>query len=414
MSDSELCCRVLTKKKPDATVSGNRLLKANNRLFQKGGTRLSNRFEVSPSSGDTFSEERDHVAGDERVQTAITHWAPRFIANGVDYSDFYRVTGMVEHWDDWCRIWSASGAAHAELGERAEANGNYASAAQHYFQAAMAYHFGKFLFVHQPAELRAAHDRVVELYSRALPYFDVPGERVAIPYERNGVMYGTFRKPWHVAKPPVVILIPGLDSVKEELHAYGDDMLRRGMAVLAIDGPGQGEMEFEHPMRFDYEVPIRYAIDYLETRRDVDASRVGLLGVSLGGYYAPRAAAFEPRVRAAIGLAGFFSIKENFDQLPGLTQQAFIARLRASDTSSALEMLEPFDLTGVMGNVQCPLLIVMGAQDRVVPPHEAERMAEATPGAELWMLEGGNHVCNNITYRHRPQQADWMRNKLRA
>jgi 2,6-dihydroxypseudooxynicotine hydrolase len=95
-----------------------------------------------------------------------------------------------------------------------------------------------------------------------------------------------------------------LDSVKEELHSYGDDFLRRGMAVLAIDGPGQGEMEFEYPMRFDYEVPVRYAINYLERRPDVDANRVGLMGVSLGGYYAPRAAAFEPRLKAAIANCG--------------------------------------------------------------------------------------------------------------
>jgi len=91
-------------------------------------------------------------------------------------------------------------------------------------------------------------------------------------------MYGVLRTPWHAPRPPVVILIPGLDSVKEELHTYGDDFLRRGMAVLAIDGPGQGEMEFRHPMRFDYETPVRHAIDYLETRHDVDAGRIGLMG----------------------------------------------------------------------------------------------------------------------------------------
>src|SRR3954466_10320103 len=95
-------------------------------------------------------------------------------------------------------------------------------------------------------------------------------------------MYGILRKPWHTPRPPVVILIPGLDSVKEELHFYGHDFLARGMAVLAIDGSGQGEMEFRHPMRHDYEVPVGCAIDYFEVRTDVNATRVGLMGVSLG------------------------------------------------------------------------------------------------------------------------------------
>jgi 2,6-dihydroxypseudooxynicotine hydrolase len=357
------------------------------------------------------------MAADERVRVAIEHWAPRFVNNGVDLNDFQRVTARVDRWDDWCREWSACGALHEGLGERAEAEGAYVSAGQHYLHAAMAYHLGKFLFVHRPDELRAAHDHVVRDYRRALPYLDPPGERVAIPYEGGAAMYGILRKPWHAARPPVVILIPGLDSVKEELHAYGDDFLRRGMAVLAIDGPGQGEMEFTHPMRFDYEVPVRHAIDELARRPDVDAGRVGLLGVSLGGYYAPRAAAFEPRVRAAIALAGWYSIVDggHFERAPSLTRAAFVARLKVRDEAEALAALAAFDLRGVVEKVRCPLLVIMGRQDRIVPPAEAEKVAaEAGGGAELWMFEDGNHVCNNIPYRHRPQQADWMRRQLQA
>jgi len=196
------------------------------------------------------------VPADERVRVAIENWAPRFVANGVDLNDFQRVTARIERWEDWCREWSACAATHERLAEQAEADRCYISAGQHYFHAALAYHFGKFVLVQRPDELRAAHERAVGAYQRALPYFDFPGERVAIPYDGGVNMYGILRRPWHAARPPVVILIPGLDSVKEELHAYGDDLLRRGMAVLAIDGPGQGEMEFTHPMRFDYEVPV--------------------------------------------------------------------------------------------------------------------------------------------------------------
>src|SRR5947207_1892073 len=260
------------------------------------------------------------MARDEFVQSAIDNWAPRFIANGVDANDFQRVTNSIERWDDWCQQWSACGAMHEQMGEKAEAEGHYESAAYHYFHAAITYHFGKYLFVHKPQELRAAHEHVVRDYQKALPYFDFPGEHVAIPYEGEATMYGILRKPWHTPKPPVVILVPGLDSVKEELHTYGDDFLRRGMAVLAIDGPGQGEMEFEHPMRFDYEVPMGYAIDYLESRSDVDAKRVGLMGVSLGGYYAPRAVAFEPRLKAAIANCGGYNFVSHFERLPALTR----------------------------------------------------------------------------------------------
>jgi len=169
------------------------------------------------------------MARDERVQSAIDNWAPRFVANGVDFNDFQRVTNSVERWDDWCQKWSECGAMHEQMGEQAEAEGYYESAAYHYLHAAMAYHFGKFLFLNNPNELRTAHDHVVSTYKRALPYFDFPGEHVTIPYEGGATMYGILRKPWHTPKPPVVILTPGLDSVKEEMHNYGDDFLRRGM-----------------------------------------------------------------------------------------------------------------------------------------------------------------------------------------
>jgi 2,6-dihydroxypseudooxynicotine hydrolase len=201
--------------------------------------------------------------------------------------------------------------------------------------------------------------------------------------------------------------------VKEELHSYGDDFLRRGMAVLAIDGPGQGEMEFDYPMRHDFEVPVRYAIDYLESRPDVDASRVGMMGVSLGGYYAPRAAAFERRLKAVIANAGGYDFESHFERLPQLTRDAFTHRSGSANESEARTKLATFNLQGVMEKITTPLLIIMGRLDRLIPPADGERMVKEAGGeAELWMFEDGNHVNNNIVYKHRPQQADWMRKKL--
>ncbi|HLZ55994.1 MAG TPA: alpha/beta fold hydrolase [Ktedonosporobacter sp.] len=354
------------------------------------------------------------MAVEERVQIAIDNWAPRFLANGIDPNDFQRVTSRVTSWDDWLREWSACAAVHVQLGELAEAEHCYESAGLHYFHAAMAYHFGKFLFVQQPDELRAGHQRVVQTYQRGLAYFDPPAERVAIPYEDGVPIYGLLRKPWHVPKPPVVVLMPGLDSVKEEMHNYGDDMLRRGMAVLAIDGPGQGEMEAERPLRHDYEVPIHHVIDYLASRSDVSATRIGLLGVSLGGYFSVRSAAFEPRVKAAICLAGAYSLGQRFDSSPLLTREAFVYRTKSANEAEARAKLQSFDLQGVVSKVTCPLLVIIGRRDRLFPPEDSERLvAEAGGEAELWLFEEGNHVCNNIPYKYRPQQADWLRKRLR-
>ncbi len=353
------------------------------------------------------------MARDEEVQSAIDNWAPRFVSNGVDFNDFQRVSNSVERWDDWCQKWSACGAMHEQMGEQAEADEQYESAAYHFFHAAISYHFGKYLFVRKPQELRAAHEHVVRDYQRALPYFAFPGEHVAIPYEGGATMYGILRKPWHTPKAPVVILVPGLDSVKEELHLYGDDFLMRGLAVLAIDGPGQGEMEFEFPQRHDYEVPIKHAVDYLEGRADVDARRVGLMGVSFGGQFVVRAAAFEKRIKATIENCGPYDQHANFHGRPRISRETLVHRLKAASEEDALNKLKQFNLQGVAERIESPLLVIHGAKDRLVPVAQGRRIAEeAGKHAELWLFEDGNHVCNNIPYKHRPQQADWMRKKL--
>ena len=123
-----------------------------------------------------------------------------------------------------------------------------------------------------------------------------PGEYVEIPFEGKklkGVLRG---------KGPVLIMAPGLDSTKEEIHAYEEPFLARGIAVLAIDGPGQGEAEYEIPICGDYERAATAVVDWIETRSDLDRREIAIWGVSLGGYYAPRAAAYEKRFKACIAL----------------------------------------------------------------------------------------------------------------
>src|SRR5438309_2728372 len=177
---------------------------------------------------------------DSRVEAAISHWAPRFVANGVPLADFQEVTASVSRWEDWCAAWSARAAVHEEMGNKALAGGYNYSAGAHFTRAAVCYHFGKFLFVNDMAQMKEAHRRAVECRNKALPHLDPPGERVAIPYEGRQ-LYGNLRKPRNGAKPSIVVMCMGLDSAKEEMDDYENRFLARGLATLAFDGPGQGE-----------------------------------------------------------------------------------------------------------------------------------------------------------------------------
>jgi 2,6-dihydroxypseudooxynicotine hydrolase len=351
---------------------------------------------------------------DARVQSAIAHWAPRFVANGVALTDFEEVTASIGAWSDWCRAWSARAALHEKMGRQALAHGKLLSAGEHLQRAGVYYHFAKFLFVDDLAQMRAAHLKAVECRRLALPHLVPPGERIEIPYEGKK-LYGILRKPSGVSRPPVMAMACGLDSCKEETDAYEQPFLVRGVATLVFDGPGQGEGEYEFAIRGDYEVAVKAVLDYIGTRRDLDASRIGMWGVSLGGYYAPRSAAFDKRIRACIALSGPYDFSLNWEVLPELTREAFRVRAKCATQEEAKRHAATLSLKGIASRITCPLFIVAGKLDRVIRWQDAERLAREVHGeVELMIIEDGNHVANNRGYRWRLQTADWMAEQLAA
>ena len=359
---------------------------------------------------------------DARVQSAIAHWAPRFVANGIALTDFQEVTDGVERWEDWCAAWCHRAAIHEGLGRQALADGCRLSAGEHYTRAAVCYHFGKFLFVNDMEQMKKAHLKAVECRNLALPLLAPPGERVAIPYQ-GASLYGNLRKPAgahpgmrpSVARPPVVVMCMGLDSTKEEMDSNERVFLARGMATLAFDGPGQGEGEYDFAIRGDYEVVARAVIDYIETRGDLDSGRIGVWGVSLGGYYAPRAAAFEKRIKACIALSGPYEWADYFERLPELTRNAFQVRAKCRTEADARKHAATLSLKDAAKNITCPLFIVAGKLDGIVPWQDGEKLAASASGPVVrCFIEDGNHVANNRVYRYRAQSGDWMARQLSA
>jgi len=349
---------------------------------------------------------------DERVQAAIANWAPRFVAQGVDYNDFFRTTARVERWDDWCREWCATGDVHANLAAAAAAKGSTVSAGEAYIAAALCYHFAKFLFQDRRDEYMAAGRKSIDAFAKGLRLLDASAERVEIPFD-GAAMVGILRRPPDADRPPLILLLPGLDSVKEEFFYWENVFLKRGLATFSLDGPGQGECGYHTHIRPDYEVAVSTALDVLAKRDDIDPKRIGLAGVSLGGYYAPRAAAFEPRVKAAVGNCGPWNFAECWPHLPSLTRAAFQHHSGAKDEAGALANAGKLSLDGVAQKIRQPLLIIHGKLDRLIPWQQAHKIVDAVgSNAQLAMFENGNHVCNNIPYVYRPLTADWLSEKL--
>jgi dienelactone hydrolase len=356
------------------------------------------------------------AAPDARVAAAAAHWGYRFTANGTDYGDFTATLARIARWADWCREWGVTASHYEQLAEAAEDAGHQETANGAWRRASLAWHWGKFVFVDDPVQQRAAHERSVACYRRAAPGLTPPAELVRIPYQATELA-AYLRVPAatsRVAAPPVVIMVPGLDSTKEELQATAEYLLARGMATLAIDGPGQGEAEYDLRIEPAYEKVATAVVDYLVGRADVDGGRVGLFGVSLGGYYAARAAAREKRLRAVVDLAGPYRLDLDWDELPEQTRATFQVRSGAASDDEARARAGTLTLEEAAGEITTPLLILGGGRDRITPAHHQERLASEVASAELLIYPDGSHGVTNRAYESRSRLADWLADRLRG
>ena len=192
---------------------------------------------------------------DARVEAAVANWAPRFVANGVYPDDFNRTTAKIETWDGWLDAWVETGDGHRERAEEAEAGGNTLTAGEAFVAAAVCYHFAKFVWVVDVDRNHETTRLAADCLYRAHAHLDPTAERIVVPFE-DGPLVGNLRRPAGVERPPLVLLLPGLDSTKEEFFLWENVFLDRGMATFSCDGPGQGESGFATNIRGDYEAGV--------------------------------------------------------------------------------------------------------------------------------------------------------------
>ena len=153
-------------------------------------------------------------------------------------------------------------------------------------------------------------------------------------------------------------------------------------------------------------------MDFLTARYDIDSNRIGLFGVSLGGYYAARAAAYEPRLTAVVSLAGPYRFDLDWDDLPAQTKATFQARSGAASEADARAKAAELTLEAAAGRISIPLLVVGGGRDRIVLAYHQERLAKEAPGAELLLYPDGSHGVTNRAYESRSRMADWLAGHL--
>lgn len=347
----------------------------------------------------------------DRVAFTKRNWMGRFLRAEVSYGDVQRIMGNIQSWDQWLSAWAEKAQDYERLAEAAEQRGARHSAAEGWRRAGLCWHFGKFNWIDDIEKAQHAQRRLNACFERALWSLKPPGTKVFIPYG-DARLAAILRKPAGVEKPPVVIVMGGLDSVKEELQQVADYFLDRGMATLGLDGPGQGETGLTLKIEPASEKPVGAAIDFLEGLGEIDATRIGLYGQSLGGYYVVRASAFEARIKAAVASAGPFTVADHWEHLPPMTRAGYQYRTGASSPEDARKRVAALDLTGVAERVTCPLLVLHGSADEIVPFSNGERIAREAQNATFRPYEGGNHSLSNRHYEVRTGLADWMAQQI--
>lgn len=331
--------------------------------------------------------------------------------------------------ESWYRQWHATAEHFRAVGDKTLAAGHEVSARQAYYRAATYYRTAEFFLHGDPKDprivktWRAGRDAFVA----AAELDTVPFERVRIPYEHTalpGCFYrgeasaggvaadngagadsGAGDDGAAVARRPLLIVQTGFDGCQEELHPYALAAVERGYDVLTFEGPGQGQViRVQHlPFRADWEHVVAAVLDYAVGRPDVDPDRIALWGISLGGYLAPRAAAYDHRLAAVIADGAVYDVglsllegmkkakavpasmteqelqgylrtdPKEFNEAIGQEMKASTAArwqnehgmyvFRASSPALFWAAYMDFTIEGAAGKIRCPTLVCYGDDD---------------------------------------------------
>lgn len=302
----------------------------------------------------------------------------------------------------WCDEWSKTARELNKIADECYSKGHMVSAKKAYLRASNYYRTAEFYLHDNPND-----PKIGELYNLSLECFSYVIklnksfiEAVKIPYENTTLPGHYYRLESSIGPKPVLIAMNGFDGSKEELYGLAMTALEHGMDCLTFEGPGQGEVIRKQKLffRYDYEKVVTPVIDYLLSRKETDPKKMVLLGESLGGYLAPRAAAFEHRLAACIANEGVYDFLGEFTNKSNITREDLLKSINlnpekinnetydSAKTNTSMKWssshgmyvfgvdspaefiskMGKFYLKGVAEKIQCPTLILDADDDKLL------------------------------------------------
>jgi len=340
---------------------------------------------------------------------------------GIPFEDFQKfLEGFTKPDPElWGAEWMKLGEPHEKKGMDLIKEGKTKEGRDELVKAIRYYFVGRFTIPTSPKKLES-YKRLLRAYVAAAPYFDPPVERIAIPFkgERGDEIVGYLRLPKGEKKPPIIIFCGGLDGWKEERHGESDHYVKKGFATLAVDLPGTGESPIYHGSE-GHKV-FSAAIDYLETRNDIDSKRIVMYGGSQGGYYGAKMAFVEKdRLRACVAHGGpvHYSHTRAWQEKALKSSEYLmdfaISRWAAYGVKSMEEYYAASEknslLTqGYIGTASCPLLAINGKKDTQNSIEDVYILLEGGPTIRsAWINPEGGHMGRSAEY-----SSDFIRDEL--
>ena len=341
------------------------------------------------------------------------HWYNRFLFCGVDLERSRRVVSRIKNFYHWCDEWSKEGENLETIAQEALSAENIYTAKYLFHETAGCFFVGQLPYYIDIRKKNEAQERARENYKRAI---ELLGEgkrpiRIEIPF-RETFIPGYLKLCSHPNRP-LIIIINSIDSIKEiENHYLGNLLLEAGFNVFAFDGPGQGEMWKNMKMIPDYEKTISTIINWFEenNKYNIDFKKIATYGISLGGYFSFRAAAFDKRICCAVVISapgyspGFSELKK--------VKRALLYTTGANSLKEVTSLWGEISIKEVP-QLDRPILLIYGEEDKLFPLEHAYCLMDWAIGEkELKSYSEGKHACSNFLDEAVPCSIDWLRKYL--
>ena len=326
--------------------------------------------------------------------------------------------------DSWYSGWTWLGDRARVNGEQALASGHRVSAREHLFRAANYYRQANFFLTFDDPHQITTWKKMASNFKEAGNLADPPFEWIASPYESGHTLPGFIVRPNGAkGRLPTIVYLNGADGTKEESWFLGKGFVDRGANFVTIDGPGQGEPLRLHKLysRPDYEAAVSPLLDLLMQREDIDLSRVALVGVSMGGYYAGRVACYEPRFRCIVLHGACHNIHDDlYENFPPIRPHLQWVTGTFND-GKARTLLQEFDLGPHLHRIKSPVFVCHGTEDFLVNPTAAEKtfnglinVSDQNKKLRYFTAEenAGMHVQLNNPTEGYPVVFDWVIDQL--